>query len=148
MGTVNRKLPRVKNADRPRPGEVIRKSGGADLQNGWLGRHGTMYLGDERAVFVPTILDTILGAKRRELLLDDIEQIERLPRTPDGVIPGAKRPRVIITSGECAYEFMFGDIDAWIDAFQIVYRHRVKNGKPHVPEVLREGSTSELLMEL
>jgi hypothetical protein len=29
-----------------------------------------------------------------------------------------------------------------------VYRHRVKHGKPHEPVVLREGSTSELLMEL
>jgi hypothetical protein len=148
MGTENRKLPRVKNADKPRPGEVIRKHGGADLQNGWLGRHGTLYLGDERVVFVPTILDTLMGAKRRELLLDDIVEIERLPRHPDGLIPGAKRPRVIISTSECAYEFMFGDIDAWIDAFQIVYRHRVKHGNPHEPEVLREGSTSELLMEL
>ena len=148
MGTENRKLPRVKNADKPRPDEIVRKRGAADLQNGWLGRHGTLYLCDERVVFVPTILDTLMGAKRRELLLNDIVEIERLPRSPDGLIPGAKRPRVIISTNECAYEFMFGDLDAWIDAFQIVYRHRVKNGKPHEPVVLREGSTTELLMEL
>jgi len=55
MGTTNRKLPREQHAARPRPGETIRKQGGADLQNGWLGRHGTLYLGDERIVFVPTL---------------------------------------------------------------------------------------------
>ena len=148
MGGEKRRLPRVSNADKPRPGEVIRKQGGADLQNGWLGRHGTFFLGDERAVVVPTILDMLMGAKRREFLLDEIVEIERLPRSPDGIIAGAKRPRMILSTNECAYEFMFGDLDAWIDAFQIVYRHRVKHGKPHEPVVLREGSTSELLMEL
>ncbi len=148
MGTKNHKLPRVRNADRPRPGEVVRKRGGADLQNGWMGRHGTLYLTDDRAVFVPTVLDTLLGGKRRELPLDDILEIERSPKHPDDILPGAKRPRVIISTAECRYEFMFSDLDAWIDAFQIVYRHRVKNGKPHEPTVLREGSTSDLLMEL
>ena len=32
--------------------EKIRKRSGADLQNGWMGRHGTLYLTDERIVFV------------------------------------------------------------------------------------------------
>lgn len=149
MGTTtNQKLPRVANAERPRPGEIVRKRGGADLQNGWMGRHGNMYLCDDRAVFVPTILDMIMGAKRREFPLDDILAIERVPKHPDDIVPGAKRPRVVIHTAECAYQFMFSDLDPWIDAFEIVYRHRAKNGKPHMPEVLREGSTTELLMEL
>lgn len=146
--TTNRKLPRIKHAERPRPGETVRKRGGADLQNGWLGRHGTMFLCDERLVFVPTILDTAMRAKRREFPLDEITAIERVPKSPDEIIPGAKRPRVVIHTAECGYEFLLSDMDAWIDAFLIVYRHRAKNGNDYMPEVIREGSTTALLMEL
>jgi hypothetical protein len=148
MGTANRTLPRRPHAERPRPGETVRKRGGADLQNGWYGRHGTLSLTDERLVFVPTIIDTALGGKRREILWDDIVEIERYPSTPEGVIPGGKRPRIIIHTAECGYEFMVGDMDAWIDAMEIMYAHRVKNGHPHVPVVVREGSTTELLSEI
>ncbi len=148
MGTTNRKLPRVGKVDKPLPDEIVRKRGGADLQNGWMGRHGTLYLCDDRAVFVPTILDTILRAKRREFPLDAIEEIERVPRHPDDILPGAKRPRMVIHTADCGYEFMVPDLDAWIDAFQIVFAYRVKHGKPHMPTFVREGSTSELLMEL
>ena len=42
------KLPRTKHADRPRPGETVLKQSGADLQNGWLARHGTLFVTDER----------------------------------------------------------------------------------------------------
>lgn len=148
MGTSNRKLPKVQHAERPRPGETIRKSGGADLQNGWLGRHGTLSLGDERLVFVPTILDTALGAKRRELPLDSILEVERSPKSPEEVIPGGRRPRMVIHTSECAYEFMVGDLDAWIDALQIVYAHRRKNGREYEPTFIRDGSTTAMLMEL
>ena len=148
MGTANRTLPRRPHADKPRPGEVVRKRGGADLQNGWYGRHGTLSLTDERLVFVPTIIDTALGGKRREILWDDIVEIERYPSTPEGVIPGGKRPRIIVHTEECGYEFMVGDMDAWIDAMEIMYAHRAKNGNPHVPVFVREGSTTALLSEL
>lgn len=148
MGTANRKLPRVSHAARPRPDETVRKRGGADLQNGWMGRHGTMYLCDDRIVFMPTMLDTIMGAKRREWILDEILEVERMPKHPDDIIPGAKRPRMIIHTADCGYELMVSDLDAWIDAIQIVFAHRVKHGRPHMPEFVREGSTSALLMEL
>ncbi len=146
--TTNRKLPRGPQADRPRADEVVRKRGGADLQNGWLGRHGTLSLCDDRMVFVPTILDTIMLAKRREIPLDAITAVERVPKHPEGILAGGRRPRVLIHTAEVAYEFMFGDIDAWIDAMQIVYKHRQQHGRPHAPTFIREGSTTELLMEL
>ena len=148
MGTTNRKLPRVKHADRPRADETIRKRGGADLQNGWLGRHGTLFLGDDRLIFVPTILDTALSAKRREFQLDDILEIERFPASPDEIIPGGRRPRMIIHTAECGYELMVGDLDAWMDALEIVYAHRRRNGKEHTPTFVRTGSTTASLMEL
>ena len=148
MRTTNRTLPRRPHAERPRTGETVRKSGGADLQNGWYGRHGTLFLTDERLVFVPTILDTALGGKRRELLYDEIVEVERYPTSPDGTVPGGKRPRIIIHTAECGYEMMVGDMDAWIDAIEIMYAHRKKNGHPHTPTFVREGSTTQLLSEL
>lgn len=148
MGTKNRKLPRRPHADRPRPGETVRKQGGADLQNGWYGRHGTLYLTDERIVFVPTIIDSALGGKRRELLYDDITEVERYPSSPDGMIPGGKRPRAILHTAECGYELIVGDLDAWIDAIEIIYAHRNRHGHPYAPTFIRDGSTSALLKEL
>ena len=148
MGTANRKLPRRPHAEKPRPGETIRKRDGADLQNGWYGRHGTLYLTDERIVFVPTILDTLLGGKRRELQYDEIVEIERQPKSPNEMNPGGRRPRMVIHTAECGYEFMVGDLDAWIDAIELMYAHRQKHGHPHRPTVVRESSTSELLREL
>lgn len=148
MGTANRKLPRRPHAERPRAGETVRKKGGADLQNGWYGRHGTLSLTDERIVFVPTILDTLLGGKRREMAWDEIIEVERLPHSPDEAIPGGKRPRMIIHTEECGYELMVGDLDAWIDAIELIYAHRRKHGHPHQPVITRTGSTSELLKEL
>lgn len=148
MGTANRRMPRLPNAERPRPDEHVRKQTGADLQNGWYGRHGTLYLTDDRIVFVPTVLDTVLGGKRRELRLDDIVEVERYPRRPDGMIPGGKRPRMIVHTAECGYEFMVGDLDAWIDAISLVYAYRRKHGATHTPEFVREGSTTDLLTEL
>ena len=148
MGTTNRTLPRRPHAERPRTGETVRKRGGADLQNGWYGRHGTLFLTDERLVFVPTILDTALGGKRREMHYDEIVEVERYPTSPDGTVPGGKRPRIIIHTAECGYEMMVGDMDAWIDAIEIMYAHRNRNGHPHKPAFVREGSTTELLSEL
>ncbi len=148
MGTTNRKLPRKPHAERLRADEVVRKRGGADLQNGWLGRHGTLYLCDTRVVFVPTILDTLMRAKRREFLLSDVTELERYPKSPEEVIPGGKRPRMIIHTAECGYEFMVGDLDAWLDALHIVYAHREKTGGGAAPPFVRTGSTTELLSEL
>ncbi len=145
LGTANRKLPRRPDAARLSADETVRKRAGADLQNGWMGRHGTLYLTDDRAFFQPTILDTVLGARRRSLSLDEITEVERSPRSPDEILPGGRRPRMIIHTEECGYEFMVGDIDAWIDAFELVYAHRVKHGRPHVPTVTRTGSTTGLL---
>ncbi len=148
MGTTNRKMPRLPHADKPRPDETVRKRGGADLQNGWYGRHGTLYLTDERVVFVPTILDTLLGGKRRALRYEDITEVERLPASPDDIVPGGRRPRMVLHTAECGYEFMVGDLDAWIDALEIMYAHRVKQGQAHSPVVTRTGSTTALLREL
>ena len=65
MAAPEDKLPRVSHADRPRDDEKVLRKGGADLNNGWLGRHGNLYLTEERLVFVPTPLDHLLMAKRR-----------------------------------------------------------------------------------
>ena len=56
------RLPRVPHAEKPRDGEKVFKRTGADLQNGWLARHGDLFLTEDRLVFVPTLLDTALMA--------------------------------------------------------------------------------------
>ena len=148
MGDANRKLPRRPHADRPGPDEQILKEGGADLQNGWLSRHGSLSVTDERVVFVPTVLDTLLGAKRREILLDEISEIERFPISPDSGLPASgRRPRMILHTSECAYELMVGDLDAWIDSLERVYMLRGKRGKAHCPTITREGYVNLLLVE-
>lgn len=138
------KLPRVPNADPPRPDEVVRKQTGADLQNGWLARHGTLFLTDERLVFVPTVLDRLMRAKRRELPLDGVETVERLPRGPGDMASGGRRARMLIHHGGCAYELMVGDLDAWIDAIMRVYTLRARDGRPYRPTLLREGYDNRL----
>ena len=70
---------RAPQASAPGPDEKVLKRSGADLQNGWLGRHGDLVLTEDRLVFLPTLLDTALRAKRREIRLDDITLIERYP---------------------------------------------------------------------
>ncbi|MGE0025816.1 MAG: hypothetical protein AB7O78_07165 [Thermoleophilia bacterium] len=143
----NRKLPRVKHADRPRDGETVLKQSGADLQNGWLARHGTLFATDDRLVFVPTVLDHALMAKRREIPLRDVTEIERFPISPDSMPPGGKRPRMLIHTEACVYEFMVGDLDAWIDALERVYARRAREtGDDYAPRVTREGYVN-LLME-
>jgi hypothetical protein len=133
------KLPRVPHAERPRPGEVIRKRSGADLQNGWLARHGTLYLTDDRLVFVPTVLDTAMRAKRREIPLDGLVELERSPKRVDDYLPAGKRPRLLMHTRECVYEFMVPDMDAWIDAVEIVCEARIRHGAEHMPTITREG---------
>ncbi len=143
----NKKLPRVKHADRPRPGETVLKQSGADLQNGWLARHGTLFVTDDRLLFVPTVLDTALLAKRREIPLGDVTEIERFPISPGDMPRGGKRPRMLIHTDACVYEFMVGDLDAWIDALERVYQRREREtGDDHMPQITREGYVN-LLME-
>lgn len=141
----NRKLPRVRHADRPRPGETVLKQSGADLQNGWLARHGTLFATDERLVFVPTVLDTVLLAKRRQIPLDEITEIERFPVSPDAMPHGGRRPRMLIHTEACVYEFMVGDLDAWIDSLERVYKRRAKGGDEYMPRVTREGYVNLLM---
>lgn len=139
------KLPRRPHADRPRPNEKIVRQGGADLQNGWLGRHGTLSLTGERLVFVPTPLDMFLRAKRREIAYDEILRLEREPRDVNGTNPGARRNRMIIWTEECGYQFMVGDLDSWIDMIEIVVnKHRSEHHRdPLVVE--RENYTNPLV---
>ena len=141
----NRRRPRGPNAEKIRPDETTLKEGGADLQNGWLARHGNLVITDDRMVFLPTVLDTVLRAKRREVPLDDITEIERWPHSPGGLAPGGKRPRMLIHTDACVYEFMVGDLDSWIDSFELVYKRRVGQGKPHVPTITREDYVNLLL---
>lgn len=141
------RLPRGPHADRPRPDEKVRKRTGADLQNGWLGRHGTLYLTDERLVFVPTPLDTVLLAKRREIPLDTLREVERWPISAGAIPDGARRPRVRLHAPECTYEFMVGDMDAWIDALEKLYSIRRKRGQEHTPAFRREGHDNLLLAD-
>jgi hypothetical protein len=142
-----RRLPRGPHAPRPQPDEKIRKQGGADLQNGWLGRHGTLTLTDDRLVFVPTVLDTVLRAKRRQIPLDEITEVERWPKHPGDIPPGAKRPRVYVHTEACVYELMLPDMDAWFDAIQKVYALRAKRGLDYAPTFTREGVENLMMAE-
>lgn len=141
------RLPRLPHADKPRPDEKVLKRSGADLQNGWLARHGDLYLSEDRLVFVPTLVDTALRAKRREILLDDITEIERFPVSPGDMPRGGRRPRMLLHTDTCVYEFMVGDLDAWIDALETVYKLRERHGRPYRPTVTREGYTNMLTLD-
>ncbi|MFN8110538.1 MAG: hypothetical protein U0Y82_11950 [Thermoleophilia bacterium] len=132
---------------KPGPDEKVRKCTGADLQNGWYGRHGQLYLTDDRLAFFPTILDTALGGHRHEASLDEITKVERIPHSVEDFLPAGKRARMLIHTPRCVYAWMVPDLDAWIDAIEIVYRLRVNAGRPHVPEIVREGVENILLAE-
>ena len=148
MGDSTRRLPRKPHAEKPGPEETVLKQGGADLQNGWLSRHGDLIATGDRLVFLPTVLDTALGAKRREIPLDEISEIERFPVSPNSGMPsGGRRPRMLIHTSECTYEFMVGDLDSWIDSLERVYVLRAKKGRSHMPTITREGYTNLLLVE-
>ena len=97
MASSEDRLPRVAHAERPRPDEKILWKTGADLNNGWLGRHGTLYLTEQRLVFVPTPLDHLLRAKRREIAREDIEAIE------------ARRGTEVLERGDGALLALFTD---------------------------------------
>jgi len=150
MGTEERSrrsLPRGPHAAPPGPDEKILKRGGADLQNGWLGRHGDLVLTEDRLVFLPTLLDTALRAKRREIRLDDITAIERFPRRVGDFTPSGKRPRMLLHTQDCTYELMVGDLDGWIDTLERVYQIRASRGHDHRPPTLREGHTNIFLVD-
>jgi hypothetical protein len=141
------RLPRVPHADKPGPDERILKRTSADLQNGWLARHGELYLTEDRLVFVPTLIDTLLRAKRRQILLDDIGEIERFPVRPGDMPLGGRRPRMLLHTAECVYEFLVGDLDAWIDTLERAYQIRRKRGKGYTPRVTREGYVNVLMVD-
>lgn len=143
----NNRLPRLPHAQKVQPDERVLKGTGADLQNGWLARHGQLSLTEDRLVFVPTIIDTLMRAKRREIFLDNIEEIERFPLRPGDMPLGGRRPRMLLHTPECVYEFMVGDLDGWIDVFEIVYRKRRRAGNQHTPRITREDYVNALLME-
>jgi hypothetical protein len=146
MSAPSTKLPRVRHAERPRPDETVLKHGGVDLNNGWLGRHGTMSLTADRLVFVPTVLDHILGAKRREITLDDIRAVERWPLDPGDVPRGGKRPRLYVDTGETRYVFLSTDIDGWFDLLQLAFYKRSKEDPGSgMPEFRRTGVGNGLL---
>ncbi|HSJ74021.1 MAG TPA: hypothetical protein VK904_06865 [Miltoncostaeaceae bacterium] len=141
------RLPRRPHADKPRPDEKVLKCSGADLQNGWLARHGDLSLTEERLVFVPTLLDTALMAKRREIPLDSIRVIERFPLSAGMMPRGGRRPRMLLHTDECVYEFMVGDLDAWIDLLERFFQLRQRQGEGDPPAIKREGHLNPLLME-
>jgi hypothetical protein len=145
--TATSRLPRLPHAERPRADERVLKRTGADLQNGWLARHGDLVLTEDRLIFVPTVVDTFLRAKRREIRLDDIAEIERFPVRPGDMPRGGRRPRMLLHTPRCVYEFMVGDLDAWIDALERVYQIRGKAGRSHVPTITREGYVNVLLAD-
>lgn len=143
--TASTKLPRKPHADKPRADEVVRRRGGADLNNGWLARHGTLYLTDERLVFVPTPLDLLMGAKRREMLLDQIVEIERWPIAPGTMPRGGRRPRLLVHDHECQYQLLVGDLDSWFDTIELIYHRRARKGRTYRPKFTREGVENTLL---
>ena len=144
--TPRAKLPRTKNAAKPGPDEKIIKQSQTDLNNGWLGRHGKLYLLPTRIAFVPTPLDTLMAARRREILLDDIVAVERWPLSP-GVMPrGAKRPRLFIDTATVRYIFLPTDLDGWFDILQLVfYRRSKENPGSGMPEFRRSGVENGLI---
>lgn len=140
------KLPRVKSCPRPGPDEKIIKQSQTDLNNGWLGRHGKLYLTPTRVVFVPTPLDTLMGAKRREILLDDIRAVERWPLSPGEIPRGAKRPRLFIDTADVRYIWLPTDLDGWFDILQLVfYRRSQENPGTGMPEFRRTGMENGLI---
>jgi hypothetical protein len=141
------RLPRLPHADKPRPDEKVLKRTGADLQNGWLARHGELILTEERLVFSPTLLDTALMAKRREILLEDLRAIERFPLEAGMMPRGGRRPRMLLHTDECVYEFMVGDLDAWIDLLERWFQLRERRGEGDAPPIRREGHVNPLLLE-
>lgn len=146
MSAPSTKLPRVKHAERPRPDESVLKRTGADLNNGWLGRHGTLSLTDERIVFVPTVLDHVLGAKRREIPLDAIRAVERWPLDPGSIPPGGKRPRIFVDTDDARYIFLPTDLDGWFDLLQLAFYKRSKQDPGSgMPEFRRTGVENGLL---
>ena len=146
MASSEDRLPRVKHAERPREGEKILWKTGADLNNGWLGRHGTLYLTEDRLVFVPTALDHLLGAKRREILRGDLDAVERWPISPGEMPRGAKRPRMYLWADGVRYQFIVPELDSWIDVLEVAYqRARESDASAHVPEFRRSGVQNGLL---
>ncbi len=146
MARSEKRLPRGKNADRPRPDEKVLWKTGVDLNNGWLGRHGTLYLTDQRILFVPTPLDHLLGAKRREIPRDRLQIVERWPLNPGHMPPGAKRPRLYLYADGVKYQFIVGDLDAWFDIIEVVFtKAHAQDPTSHVPEFRRQGIENGLM---
>ncbi len=140
------RLPRHPNAERPRADEKVWRQGDADLQNGWLARHGKLSLTDTRLVFVPTPLDMLLRARRREIALDSVTRLERVPRDVDGGLVGGRRARFVIADGECDYQVMVGDLDNWLDMLEIVInRRRGSVTQPPRLSILRDGYVNAML---
>lgn len=139
------RLPRVPHATAPGADERVLKRSGADLQNGWLGRHGELVLTEDRLVFLPTFLDTLLRARRRSIPLDEITAIEREPRRVGDTNNSGRRSRILLHTEECVYELIVGDLDAWIDTMERVYEIRAGKGKEHRPETLRENHVNIFL---
>lgn len=140
------KLPRSPHAPKLRPDETVLKQTGTDLNNGWLGRHGQLHLTDTRVLFVPTPLDHLLGAKRREIPLDDIRAVERWPLSPGTLPRGGKRPRLFIDTATTRYIFLPSDLDGWFDLIQLAFYKRSKeNPGSGRPEFRRTGVENGLL---
>jgi len=145
--TPSTKLPRNGHAPKMGPDETVLKRTNTDLNNGWLGRHGQLNLTESRILFVPTPLDHVLGAKRREILLDDIRAVERWPLSPGDVPRGAKRPRLFIDTATTRYIFLPSDLDGWFDLIQLMFYKRSKedpgSGRP---EFRRTGVENGLIL--
>ncbi len=140
------KLPRSPHAPKIGPDEVILRKTGSDMNNGWLGRHGQLHLTDTRLLFVPTPLDHVLGAKRREIPLDDIRAVERWPLSPGQLPRGGKRPRLFIDTATTRYIFLPSDLDGWFDLIQLAFYKRSKeNPGSGRPEFRRTGIENGLL---
>ena len=141
------RLPRTRGVRRPGSEERVRWKTGADLQNGWWGRHGTLHLTDERLVFVPTPLDRLLGGRAHEMHLDRVAQFERWPEAPGDPPRGGRRPRMLVHTEECVYQFVLPDLDGWLDAVEKVYVLRAKRGDAYRPTFRRAESDNLMLAD-
>jgi hypothetical protein len=147
VSEVSTRLPRGPHADRPRADERVLRATGADLQNGWLARHGTLSLTETRLVFVPTVLDTILRARRREIPLTEVAEVERFPRRMGDIPRGGRRPRMFVRTSAVEYQLMVPDLDGWLDYLDVVYQ-RIEALKAYRPPIVREGRGANPLLEI
>jgi hypothetical protein len=92
----------------------------ASLNNGWLARGGHLRLHDDHLSFTPSPFERLLFARHLNISFENIEVVERDPKSRDAVLPGGKAPRMRLRGREGRdFEFVFtAGLDDWIAALE------------------------------